>query len=236
MIHPFRSFRRWLFLRIRIWNKNVFVTPRVSNYVNKFTLKGESSVMKDFLEKSKKLFRADMQTTVSQARFLELMVRATRSKNVLEIGTFRGYGTAHLAQALPPDGKVVTCEYSPEYAKEAQKLVTDLGIDTKVTIEVGKATDTLSRLIAENQKFDLIFIDADKPSYKTYFDLSLNLISPGGTILIDNTLWASLVTYKNPHDSIAEIAKSFNEYVFEKMGNNAVIIPVWDGMTMVVVP
>lgn len=228
--------RSWFFKKIRLWNKNVIVTPRVSNYVNSFVVKNELPLMNSFQLQSKKLYRASMQTTIAQARFLSLMIKAIKANNVLEIGTFRGYGTAHMAQSLPDSGEIITCEFSQEYANQAQKLFIDLKLDKKIKIIIGKASDTLSNLIKEKKQFDLIFIDADKPGYKGYFEQSLQLIKSGGTILIDNTLWASLVTFKNPNDPIADITKSFNNFIFEKIGENAVIIPVWDGLTMVIAP
>lgn len=233
-MNPLASIRSWIFLKIRLWNKNIIVTPRVSHYVENFVLENESSFMKDFLMRSSKLFRADMQTEATQARFLSLMVKATRSKRVLEIGTFRGFGTANMAQALPEDGEIITCELSEKYANEASKLFEKLEISQKIKIKIGNATETLDLLIGEKQKFDLIFIDADKENYQTYFDKSLGLISSGGTILIDNTLWASLVAFDNSGNKAGELIKEFNKFVFSKCGERAVIIPAWDGVTMIV--
>ncbi|MFA6548220.1 MAG: hypothetical protein WCT11_04795 [Candidatus Magasanikbacteria bacterium] len=82
----------------------------------------------------------------------------------------------------------------------------------------------------------MIFIDADKENCQNYFFQAQRLISPSGIILIDNTLWASIVTYKNSTDKTADTIKTFNEFIFSEMGKLATIIPAWDGMTMVVMP
>ncbi|MFA6341160.1 MAG: O-methyltransferase [Candidatus Paceibacterota bacterium] len=233
---PIIALRDWILVKIKhSWNKNVLVTPRVSNYVDKLVLDKESPSVKKFYEQSLQLPMSHMQTEVSQARFLMLLVKAVHAKRILEIGTFRGFSAIHLAEGLSNDGQIVTCELSPEYAQEARNIFSETGMGNKIRIEEGPAIDTLSKLVKDNEKFDMIFIDADKENYKDYFIKSRKLISPGGIILIDNVLWGSLVTFKDSSDPVAKIMRSFNEFVFAEMGKNAVIIPAWDGM-MVVIP
>jgi predicted O-methyltransferase YrrM len=229
--------RNWLITQIKHrWNKNVLVTRRVSKYVNNFVLINESSEIQNAWAESLKQPLSFMQTDVSEVRFLELIIQATHAKNVLEIGTFRGFGAMHMAKALPDDGQVVTCELLPNYIEQAGKLFATTGLDKKIEIEAGPALDSLDRMINEKRVFDIIFIDADKENYLNYFKQSLKLIKSGGVIFIDNTLWAGMVTYKNSANKNTEAIKLFNEYIFSEIGDRAVIIPAWDGVTMVVAP
>jgi len=229
--------RNWILTQIKHhWNKNVLVTRRVSKYVNNFILINESSKIQTAWAESLKQPLSFMQTDVSEVRFLELIIQATHAKNVLEIGTFRGFGAMHMAKALPDDGQIVTCELSPEYIEEAKKIFSSTGLNTKIKIEAGPALDSLDRLINEKNVFDIIFIDADKENYLNYFKQSLKLIKSSGVIFIDNTLWAGMVTYKNSANKNTEAIKLFNEYIFSEIGDRAVIIPAWDGVTMVVAP
>jgi predicted O-methyltransferase YrrM len=230
----FRLFRKWFWVKARNRNKNILVTPRVNAYVDDFLLKSETSEMKAYLSETQKMFSAGMQSPLGEARFISILIKAVKAKRVLELGTFRGFTTAEIAQALPNDGELVTCEFRHEHAEYSSKWFLRLGLDKKIKVLEGRGVAILNDLIKENQKFDVIFIDANKSDYKTYLDQSLQLIKPGGLILADNTLWASLVTYDKSEDKMADWMKDFNDYVFEKMGSKAVILPIWDGLTIIV--
>lgn len=127
--------------------------------------------------------------TALQGKFLEVMVRATGARRVLEIGTLGGYSTLWLARALPADGIVTTLEIEPRHAAIAQKNIEKAGFADRVNLRIGPAAETLAAMVAEPvAPFDFIFIDADKAGYPAYLKWSLKLSHPGTVIVADNVV------------------------------------------------
>ncbi|MCK4826606.1 O-methyltransferase, partial [bacterium] len=128
-----------------------------------------------------------IQITPNQGAFLELLVRVTGAKRVLEIGTLGGYSTAWLAKGLPPDGSLITLEINPEHAAIAQKNLEDFEFVGKIELKVGDGLDSLKELVESGAgPFDLIFIDAEKSQYSKYLDWSIKLSRPGTLMIADN--------------------------------------------------
>ncbi|MCE3551944.1 O-methyltransferase [Pseudonocardia sp. RS11V-5] len=121
----------------------------------------------------------------AQGRFLHLLARIAGAHRILEIGTLGGYSTIELARALPSDGTLVTCEYSPEHAAVAQANLEHAGLADRVEIRVGAALDTLPTL---EGPFDLVFVDADKQNNAAYLDHAIRLGRPGTVIVVDNVV------------------------------------------------
>jgi len=127
--------------------------------------------------------------TPLQGQFLDLLVRMSGARRVLEIGTLGGYSTLWLARALPEDGRVVTLELEPHHAKVARANLKRAGALDRVDIRVGRASDSLRALVDSGAApFDLVFIDADKAGYPEYLDWSLQLARPGTVIVADNVV------------------------------------------------
>ena len=127
--------------------------------------------------------------TPLQGKFLEVLVRATGAKRILEIGTLGGYSTLWLAHAVPEDGIVVTLELEPRHAQIAKQNIESAGIADRVDVRVGAASETLAALVKEHPlAFDFIFIDADKAGYPEYLQWSLKLSRPGTLIVADNVV------------------------------------------------
>jgi len=130
-----------------------------------------------------------MDVSAAQGKFLNLMVRITGAKRVLELGTLCGYSTIWMAKALPADGQLVTLEYDPRHATVARQNIDNAGVGDKVTIHVGAAVETLPLVAAQYpEPFDFIFIDADKPSNPIYLDWAIKLSRPGTVIILDNVI------------------------------------------------
>ena len=122
-------------------------------------------------------------------QLLHILARSIRATNILEIGTLGGYSTIWLARALPPSGRVVTLEINPDHAAVAWANLTRAGVADVVELRVGRAVDSLAQLVAEERgPFDLIFIDADKPSYPEYLAWALRLSRPGTLLIADNVV------------------------------------------------
>jgi len=124
-----------------------------------------------------------------QGKLLEVLVRITSARRVLEIGTLGGYSTIWMARALPEDGRIVTLEFDPHHAEVALANLQRAGVAERVDLRVGRAIDSLPKFVGTaDVPFDLIFIDADKESYAEYLDWSLKLSRPGTVIVADNVV------------------------------------------------
>ena len=124
-----------------------------------------------------------------QGKQLLVLAQMQDSKKILEIGTLGGYSTIWLARALPSDGELITCEFSPKHAEVARANIARAGLSHLVEIRVGPALETLPLLAAEKRgPFDFIFVDADKENNPGYFEWALKLSRPGSVILVDNVV------------------------------------------------
>ncbi|KAF3884687.1 MULTISPECIES: O-methyltransferase [Nostocales] len=147
----------------------------------------------------------------NQGKLLHLLARFQGARTILEIGTLGGYSTIWLAQALPPDGRLITLEANPKYAEIARANIARAGLTDVVELRLGPAVDTLPQLVAEGHVFDLIFIDADKPSNPDYFDWSLKLARQGSAIIADNVVRNGTVIDATTNDPSVCGVRRFNE-------------------------
>ncbi|MBY0496369.1 MAG: O-methyltransferase [Cyanobacteria bacterium] len=181
-----------------------------------------------------------IQVSPNQGRLLYLLTKISGAKRILEIGTLGGYSTTWLARALPEDGVLISLELDRKHADVARKNVDRAGVGSRVTIEVGTAEDTLERLIKTSvPPFDLVFIDADKPGYENYLDLSLRLSRPGTVIIADNLIRDGAVLQTSPEEENARAARAFNAKLAAETRLESIIIPVLgkriDGMSISIV-
>jgi caffeoyl-CoA O-methyltransferase len=169
-----------------------------------------------------------MLTGTIEGRFLELLVFASGARRVLEIGTFTGYSALSMAAALPDDGRLDTCDIEPTHVEVARRYIARSPHGTKITIHLGPALDTIAQLDGD---FDLVFIDADKPNYASYFEAVLPRLSERGLIAIDNTLWSGRVLAPEDDHSVAIAA--LNDRIVADERVVAVQLTVRDGVTLV---
>jgi predicted O-methyltransferase YrrM len=177
----------------------------------------------------------------NQGKFLQVMMIACNAKKVLELGTLGGYSTIWLGRALPDDGKVITIEFDKHHAEVAQKNIDNAGLSQIVDLRVGKALDILPKIVAENEEpFDMIFIDADKPPYTEYFDYALSLSRPGTIIICDNVIREGKVLENNSTDEKVKGVQRLNKMLSENKKVTATIlhsvgVKEYDGMAIAVV-
>ena len=177
----------------------------------------------------------------NQGKFLMLLAKLCHAKKILELGTLAGYSTIWLARALPANGRLITLEYEPLHAEVAQKNIARAGLDHIVEIRVGKAIDLLPQLATEESgPFDMIFIDADKPPYKEYFDWALKLSRPGTLIIADNVIREGKILEAESPDEMVAGVKRFNEALAANTAVTATIIQTvgskeHDGMALAIV-
>ena len=170
-----------------------------------------------------------MQISISQCQLLHLIIKVSNIKKVLEIGTFTGLSTLSMSLALPDDGKIIALDKNEQTNKIAINFFKKAKQDHKITTLIKPALESLDEI---KEKFELIFIDADKGNYKEYYEKSLGLLQKNGLIIIDNVLWYGEVTMKNNEDKITKTIKDFNEFVSNDNRVDKIIIPLGDGMTI----
>ncbi len=209
---------------------NLDITDKLQNYINKFGLK-LNPVQQEIIDYNKTLGDIKrMQIDPTQCHFLHLIIKISNIKNVLEIGTFTGLSALSISLALPEDGKLVVLDKNEETSKIAQNFFKKANQNHKITTIIKPASESLNDM--KNQKFDMVFIDADKMNYKKYYEKSLGLINQGGLIIIDNVLWHGEVADVKYSDKYTINIREFNKFVCEDKRVEQVIIPLGDGMTV----
>ena len=209
---------------------NLDITEKLQNYINDFGLK-LNPIQEEIISYNKSLGDVKrMQVDPVQCHFLHLMIKVSNIKNVLEIGTFTGLSTLSISLALPDDGKLITLDKNEDTNKIAIDFFKKADQNHKIQTIINPALDTLEEL--SNQKFDMVFIDADKMNYKKYYEKSLGLINQGGLIIIDNVLWHGEVVDEKNDDKFTINIREFNKFVSEDKRVEQIIIPLGDGMTV----
>jgi caffeoyl-CoA O-methyltransferase len=170
-----------------------------------------------------------------EGQALKFLVRLTKARRALEIGMFTGYSALAMAEALPADGVVVTCEVDAYVAEFAQQCFKESAAGSKISVRVAPALETMQQLAAQGEVFDIVFIDADKAGYLDYLNLLLTtgLLAAGGLICVDNTLMQGQPYLSDiPTPNGTAIAK-FNQAVAEDDRVEQVLLPLRDGLTLV---
>jgi len=209
---------------------NLDITEKLQNYINDFGLK-LNPIQEEIINYNKSLGDVKrMQVDPVQCHFLHLMIKVSNIKNVLEIGTFTGLSALSISLALPDDGKLIALDKNEDTNKIAMDFFKKADQNHKIQTIINPALDTLEEL--RNQKFDMVFIDADKMNYKKYYEKSLGLINQGGLIIIDNVLWHGEVVDEKNDDKFTINIREFNKFVSEDKRVEQIIIPLGDGMTV----
>ena len=210
--------------------KNIEITEKIEKYINNFSFK-LNPVQKEIIDYNNTLGNEKrMQVAISQCHFLHLIIKISNIKNVLEIGTFTGLSALSIALALPEDGKLTALDKDKETSKIAVSFFKKAKQDKKIQTIVKPALDSLEEL--KNQKYDMVFIDADKLNYKEYYEKSIKMINKGGLIIIDNVLWHGEVVDEDKIDKFTLNIRELNEYVSSDERVEQIIIPLGDGMTV----
>ena len=211
---------------------NLVITKEIETYINNHSLE-LNKIQKEIIAHNIKLGNIKrMQISTSQCYFLHLVIKISKAKKVLEIGTFTGLSGLTMSLALPNDGKIVTLDKNSETNKIASNFFKKAKQENKIEIIIGQALENLNNLTKKKEMFDLIFIDADKENYKNYYDKSLDLIESNGLIIIDNVLWHGEVADETKQDKITKTIREFNSYVNEDKRTENLIVPVGDGFTI----
>jgi caffeoyl-CoA O-methyltransferase len=163
-----------------------------------------------------------------QGRLLNLLVRMSKARRILEIGTFTGYSAICLALDLPEGGRLDTIDIDEEKESLVRGFVEKAGLSDKIHLHLGDACEVIDRL---EGPFDFVFIDADKENYPTYFDKILPRMVSGGIVLADNTLWSGKVVGKE-QDAATEALRKYNLKALQDPRVDSMVLPIRDGLTL----
>jgi caffeoyl-CoA O-methyltransferase len=209
---------------------NLEITEKLQKYIDNFSLK-LNPIQQEIIDYNNTLGNEKrMQVATSQCHFLHLIIKTSNIKNALEIGTFTGLSALSIALALPDNGKLIALDKDEETSKVAIDFFKKANLDDKIKTMIKPALESLDEL--KNNKFDMVFIDADKMNYKEYYERSLNLMDKGGLIIVDNVLWHGEVADEDNLDKYTVNIREFNSYVANDKRVEQIIVPLGDGMTV----
>jgi len=212
--------------------QNIEITKKLETYIENLS-KSLHPIQKEIISYNESLGDIKrMQISISQCQFLELIIKVSISKKILEIGTFTGLSTLSMSLALPEDGQIIALDKNTETNKTALEFFKKAKQENKIKTIIKPALESLSDLKKENKFFDLVFIDADKDNYKNYYDYAINLTNKESLIIIDNVLWHGEVADEKNDDKFTNIIRDFNKYIKDDKQTEQIIIPLGDGLTV----
>jgi len=211
---------------------NLVITKDIENYISNHSLE-LTAVQKEIISYNNSLGDIKrMQISISQCHFLHLIIKISNIKKILEIGTFTGLSGLTMSLSLPSDGELITLDKNEERNKIASGFFKKAKQENKIKTIIGSALESIGNLKKKKQKFDLVFIDADKENYKNYYNQSFDLIEKNGLIIVDNVLWRGEVVDVKKQDKLTTVIREFNTYVNRDKRTENLIIPVGDGLTV----
>lgn len=214
-------------------SKSSFLPDQLHEYLRSVSDR-EPPLLRKLREETARLPDAGMQISPEQGQFMGLLAHLMGARRALEIGVFTGYSSLAVALALPDDGRIVACDVSEEYTAIARRYWKEAGVDRKIDLRLRPALETLRELMEQGQSglFDLAFIDADKTNYRNYYESVLQLLRPGGLILIDNVLWDGDVIDAQKTDADTAAIRDFNQRLLSDERVFISMISLGDGVTL----
>ena len=204
--------------------------PAVGEYAEQYSTPPSDLFRRLAEETRAKTILPQMMVGQVEGHFLAELVRLSGARRVLELGTFTGYSSISMAQALPPDGRVITCDVNEETTAIARRYAEEAGVVDRIDYRLGPALETIEQL---EGPFDLIFIDADKGNYVNYYEATLPLLADDGVIVVDNALSdGDVVDAANAREGVQAI-HALNERVREDPRVENVLLTVRDGMNLI---
>jgi predicted O-methyltransferase YrrM len=204
----------------------------LADYVDSNWLR-ESPLKRRLRDETARLPQAMMQISAHQGQQIGLLARAVGARRAVEVGTFTGYSSLNIAEALPADGKLWCCDVSEEWTRIARRYWKEAGLDNRIELTIGPAIKTLDWLLAQGLagQLDLAFIDANKSDYDSYYERCLKLVRRGGLILVDNVLWGGSVVDAADNDADTLAIRALNAKLRTDERVDLTLFAVGDGMT-----
>ncbi|MHA7773633.1 O-methyltransferase [Roseibium sp. M-1] len=195
----------------------------------------ESAPLKKLRRRTQNLPEAGMRVPQEQGQLLHFLIKTLNASKVMELGVFTGYSSLWMASALPDDGKLIAIDKSEDWQSLAEAHWQEAGVRDKIDFKVGRAVDIMEALLTKGEAgtFDLIFVDADKKNYTTYYELALKLLSTGGIMVFDNILRLGDVVDPEVQDPAVDDIRALNEHLHEDDRVVISMLPFSDGLTLV---
>ncbi|MBQ4822254.1 O-methyltransferase [Aquimarina sp. MMG016] len=207
-----------------------FIPEALDTYVVHHTQQEPELLRQLTRETYQKILQPRMLSGPYQGRVLSMLSKLIRPKSILEIGTYTGYSALCIAEGMQKDGILHTIDINEELERFQRKYFNLSPYGDQIHQHIGNATEIIPDL---DLKFDLVFIDADKPNYSTYFDLIINKMNRGGIILSDNVLWSGKVIEKLEEDDLSTKALlAYNKLLADDDRIETVLLPIRDGLTI----
>ena len=202
------------------------VNPALEAYAEEHSA-AEPPLLAELAAETRRHARARMLSGRHEGRFLKLVLQLCSARHAVEIGTFTGYSALSMAEALPDDGTLVTCDVDPEATAIARRYFARSPHGHKIRLALAPALETLATLPGP---FDAVFIDADKINYGLYYQAVVDKVRPGGVILVDNTLWSGGVLA--PADDETRAIDALNKTMASDPRVDMVLLPLRDGVNV----
>jgi caffeoyl-CoA O-methyltransferase len=206
------------------------VDEAIEAYAEEHTTPGGDLFDRLAAETREKTTAPQMMVGRLEGKFLEFLVRATGARRVLELGTFTGYSSVSMARGLPAGGRLVTCDINEETTAIARRYAEEAGVADRIDYRLGPGVETIEQL---DGPFDLVFIDADKPNYRNYYEAVLPKLADEGLIVLDNTLWSGRILDDADQDESTVAIREINEHIRNDERVECVLLTVRDGMLCV---
>ena len=214
-------------------NRTITIFDGLYDYLLDVSLR-EPDVLRRLRDETAKIPAAAMQIAPEQGQFMALLVELMEARKAIEVGTFTGYSSLSVALALPPGGRLVTCDVNAETTAVARRYWAEAGVEDRIDLRLAPALETLDALIAEGEAgtFDFAFIDADKVEYDAYYERILTLLRPGGLVSVDNVLWSGRVLDTARQDPDTRAIRAFNKKLHADPRVSLSLVPIGDGLTL----
>jgi predicted O-methyltransferase YrrM len=211
----------------------ILVDDRLAAYLDTVN-RPETAAQRKLREQTGAMPNGNMQIGANQGAFMAFLVSLTGARRAIEIGTFTGYSALAVATALPPDGRLICCDVSEDYARVARRAWAEAGVADRIDLRIAPAAETLDRLIAEGGvgRYDFAFIDADKENYDRYYEQCLILVRKGGLIAIDNMLWDGAVADPGNNTDSTIAIRALNLKLRDDPRVDFCLAPVGDGIAL----
>jgi caffeoyl-CoA O-methyltransferase len=204
--------------------------PEIEAYAEAHT-SPEAPLLVELAEATRKFSEmSGMMVGRLEGRFLKMLVAASHARRVLEVGTFTGYSALSMAEALPADGELITCELNERHAEMARSFIARSPYRDRIRVAMGRGIDTMAGL---EGPFDFVFIDADKPSYGAYYERALELVAANGLIAIDNMLWSGRPLDPSDQSESTTSIRELNDFIAADPRVECVLLPIRDGVMLI---
>jgi predicted O-methyltransferase YrrM len=213
--------------------RTLVVTDAIYDYLVRATLR-EPPILARLREETAKLPNANMQIAPEQGQFMALLAELCGAKRAIELGVFTGYSALAVALALPAGGLLVACDVSDVTTRVARRYWQEAGVAHKIDLRLAPALETLAKLVQEGHAgtFDFAFIDAEKSEYDAYYERCVELLRPGGLIVIDNVLRHGDVADPAQDDEGLRVVRALNLKIRADERVTMSLLPIADGLML----